>query len=622
MKYLLTLLSLFLFATVSAQNTCHTPPILVPQKSYSNPDPLNGDYCVNVWVEVDYDIYQAKGNETQDFIEGLMGEVATIYAAQDIDLNFTYFYWTEPSPYSGTSSSQYLAQFRQYRETFDGDIATLLSTGASGGIAYVDVLCNGLFGYSFSSIDLFYNPYPAYSWSTMVVAHEVGHSLGSPHTHSCVWNGNNTAIDGCSPSGTSGGCDNPGFPDNGGTIMSYCHLQGSVGINFNKGFHPQPLALMKNRIAGAACVECTDEPDDPDEPEEPADCEEVTVEILLDFFPGEIQWAITRNDTLITSGGPYLKQQMNTIVGDTVCLPEGCYEFLIYDDQGDGLEPIGCSEGLFIVTGPNGEIASGQDFGLFDVTPFCIGEGPNCSPIDFRDVDFLDYSNQNRTDGYAVIVDELRLNGNTWKAIEYEFPENAVVRFDYFVDNRGEIQGIGFVPNIDALYPEVTYNIAGHQIWGNRSLLRQVNGWETIEIPVPADAEYIVFVNDHDVPVPSSASRFRNVEVCSGEEISSVGFFLPDYKVLEDPFTTTLELRNSPVAFESVFYEGEDDALPLPWPNPVNDTLNIPSSPWMVYNIFGIPVMAGKDNQADLTTLPPGAYFLQYGKYTETIIKK
>jgi hypothetical protein len=109
---------------------------------------------------------------------------------------------------------------------------------------------------------------------------------------------------------------------------------------------------------------------------------------------------------------------------------------------------------------------------MFD---FCLGGGSNCQDVNFRDVRFLDYSNQNQTDGFAIIEDELRLNGNTWKAIEYDFPENSTVSFEYFVELRGEIQGIGFTPTAEALYPGYTYNIAGYQPWGNRSLLREVD---------------------------------------------------------------------------------------------------------------------------------------------------
>lgn len=598
MKHLFTLLlALFLLTDVFGQKqTCYTPEIIAPVKSYTNPDPLNGDYCVTLYLEVDYDIYQDKGAGTIAFVEGMMEQVQALYAAQDITLNVNYYYHTTPSPYTDGSSGQLLGQFREQRPTFDGDVAALISYKASGGIAYVDAICSQTFGYSFSSINPTYKNYPEYSWNVEVIAHELGHNLGSPHTHSCAWNGNNTAIDGCSPFGTSGGCDNPGFPDNGGTVMSYCHLQSSVGINFEKGFHPQPLALIKNRIANAQCTDC-DVPDDPGPDTLFCQDNQVIVEILLDYFPHENYWEIGLNGEILATAGPWEKNQMNTIQADTICLPDGCYTFGIWDGGSDGLSTIGCSEGMFVVNGPNGELGSGQDFGLFKGFEFCVGTGNDCPEIDLTDVDYLDYSNQNRDDGYAVIVDELRLTGNTWKAIEYELQAGDVVSFDYFIDARGEIQGIGFVPNTEALYPAFTYNIAGHQIWGNRSLLRQLNGWERIETVVPEDAAYIVFVNDHDVPVPAAASRFKNVEVCrNGEPL--------------------------PMDLSEVYMEGENDAPLLPYPNPVHDTLAVPTSPWVLYDIFGRPIMAGETRQADLSLMPPGTYFLKYGKYTETIIKQ
>src|SRR5690606_2449176 len=87
----------------------------------------------------------------------------------------------------------------------------------------------------------------------MAMTHEMGHGFGSPHTHACAWNGNNTAIDGCGPAaGYSEGCTGP-IPPEGGTIMSYCHLTG-VGINFTLGFGDQPAALIRNTIDSKDCL--------------------------------------------------------------------------------------------------------------------------------------------------------------------------------------------------------------------------------------------------------------------------------------------------------------------------------------------------------------------------------
>jgi hypothetical protein len=92
----------------------------------------------------------------------------------------------------------------------------------------------------------------------MVITHEFGHLLGSPHTHGCHWNGDNTAIDGCGQSEgySEGNCDEGPIPDPDvkGTIMSYCHLVNGVGINLANGFGPQPAARILSKVNAGTCL--------------------------------------------------------------------------------------------------------------------------------------------------------------------------------------------------------------------------------------------------------------------------------------------------------------------------------------------------------------------------------
>lgn len=209
--------------------------------------------CVKIYFEVDYDVYQNKGNlsNTSNFIGAVFNEVATLYQNDGMVIKINeLFIWDETSPYSASNSSGYLSDFRNYRTSFNGDIAHLVSLKSSyGGVAYVDVLCNQNYGYGWSGIRSNYSNVPTYSWTVEVVAHELGHQIGSPHTQSCSWPGG--AIDDCYS--TEGSCAPGPTPENGGTIMSYCHLT-STGINFNNGFGPLPSDLLRSKIASKSCI--------------------------------------------------------------------------------------------------------------------------------------------------------------------------------------------------------------------------------------------------------------------------------------------------------------------------------------------------------------------------------
>jgi len=207
--------------------------------------------CVRVYIEIDDDIVTQKGGATPatNYITGLFNQSIILYSNEQINMMISQILaWTTNSPYSGTTSSAMLSSFQANTGEFNGNVGHLVSYQASGGIAVLDNLCstNPDWRKCFSSIDASYQNVPTYSWSVMVITHEMGHVVGSKHTHACAWNGNNTAIDGCAGA-TEGGCPLPGNPSGGGTIMSYCHLT-NVGINLNLGFGSQPGNVIRNRV--------------------------------------------------------------------------------------------------------------------------------------------------------------------------------------------------------------------------------------------------------------------------------------------------------------------------------------------------------------------------------------
>jgi len=117
------------------------------------------------------------------------------------------------------------------------------------GIAYLNALCSSGIGYGLSAtLNGTINNIPNYSYDVVVVAHEIGHNFGSPHTHNCSWVGG--PIDTCEQ--VEGGCYNGPLRPTVGTIMSYCDLSpgGSVILDFGD----QPGELIRIRAELAGCI--------------------------------------------------------------------------------------------------------------------------------------------------------------------------------------------------------------------------------------------------------------------------------------------------------------------------------------------------------------------------------
>lgn len=216
----------------------------------------------NIAVESDFELFSFFSGSIEratNYIISLYVPVSAIYTRDvNVKLELTYIrVWsTSADPYpDATSSSTLLNAFRSYwNANMQGTprtIAHFISTrpGGLGGVAWVDVLCatgGNSYGYAFSDIDGTFNNLPTYSWDCMVVAHETGHNFGSPHTHNCSWPGG--PIDSCYT--VEGGCYNGPQIPRVGTIMSYCHLNGSIVLYFG----PLPSNLIRTKAESAGCM--------------------------------------------------------------------------------------------------------------------------------------------------------------------------------------------------------------------------------------------------------------------------------------------------------------------------------------------------------------------------------
>jgi len=222
--------------------------------------------AVEIYIECDYQMYQNHGSNSAtvtNYVNSLFTEVATLYANENIIIQLSQVtVWSSNDGYASGSGGLTSFATALNSSGFNGDLAMLLTndTGSNGGVAYVDQLC-GSNPYAYCDILNSHSSVPTYSWDVQVVAHEMGHNFGSSHTHDCVWGPNgNEQIDDCGSQVLGGGScydpSNPIIPTNGGTIMSYCHIN-STGINFNKGFGALPGDLIRSKHSTCMCDNST-----------------------------------------------------------------------------------------------------------------------------------------------------------------------------------------------------------------------------------------------------------------------------------------------------------------------------------------------------------------------------
>jgi len=233
------------------------------------------DDCVDVEFEIDSDIMNRYGgvfDDARNYVAGMFNQAAAIYSLENINIRISrYLYWSATSVYQSLPDdsfqmlSTYQNQIVSRGNGIQGTIGHLISFKVSGGgiAAGFSGLCNSDVRNSLCFTGLFgsFNTFPTYSRDVKVLTHEMGHLIGSRHTHACVWNGLNTAIDGC---GTpEGRCARPGLPSS-GTIMSYCDSTGLRPVDFTLGFGDQPGDLIRSRVAAATCLpQCDDSPTSP-----------------------------------------------------------------------------------------------------------------------------------------------------------------------------------------------------------------------------------------------------------------------------------------------------------------------------------------------------------------------
>lgn len=252
----------------------------------NNPDFYNPLIRINktcgVYVEVTNDLFKFWGNDTgrvAQYVTTILTNVIALYDREGINVTLNkVFMWDTPDPYGNPfDNSQYLDIFttninENKPTTPDAQFKHLLHNKNLGGIAWINGSSDGYV--TEASIDPYYacavtgigsnnvvNSNTTYSWPVMCFTHEMGHNLGSRHTHWCGWksdvNQSIGRIDSCYQGESTDGPANctPNTytvrqSNTRGSIMSYCHLNGA--ISFTTGFGKYPRYVIRSNLNGAA----------------------------------------------------------------------------------------------------------------------------------------------------------------------------------------------------------------------------------------------------------------------------------------------------------------------------------------------------------------------------------
>lgn len=137
-------------------------------------------------VDADVEFVALHGASTVAEIEAILNEVDGIFRDQlgiTIEIVSINTWSVEPDPYDSTDAGTLLGEFRNHWNNDDDaparDLAHLFTgknlDGSTVGVAYTSVLCHGTFGYGLSQ------QLGSNALMPILVAHEMGHNLGSGH---------------------------------------------------------------------------------------------------------------------------------------------------------------------------------------------------------------------------------------------------------------------------------------------------------------------------------------------------------------------------------------------------------------------------------------------------------
>ena len=330
----------------------------LPQAMPSGPStPAHSTTMLEVQVAIDTDTelldhFGSLGTAT-NYVTSLFAAANVIYE-RDVQLHLKLNYLrlrASSDPWTTANTGDALDELQTHWLTLannmpnaQNDVVHLVSgKGPSGGVAYVPGACNAQFHFGVSQVNAAFDVSDPYGiWDVLVFTHELGHNMGSDHTH-CY----DPPVDQCF-SGESGCYVGPtSVPPGGGTIMSYCHLLPGSYANVDLLFGPTVSATIRGFSEGAGCFSvaavCGDGKTDPGEQCDDGDTDDgdgcsSLCEIEGACGDGAVGAGEQCDDGNTTPGdGCGATCQLETVCGNGI--PEGAEQC----DDGNTISGDGCS---------------------------------------------------------------------------------------------------------------------------------------------------------------------------------------------------------------------------------------------------------------------------------------
>ena len=214
-------------------------------------------------IETDHELWARFGSDagTLDYLASLAAASSAI-DERDVSVRLRFSYirlWpTASDPWSATATDQQLDEVRNYWTNPANNMDAIAGPHAlvhfisgksvQGGIAYIGSVCDPRYSFGVSQV---YGHFdlsdPTQIWDVLVVTHEIGHNLGTPHTH-CY----SPPVDECYDQ--EPGCYAGPVVCSRGTIMSYCHLSCGGLSDIDLVFGAAVSAQIRSTVATASCL--------------------------------------------------------------------------------------------------------------------------------------------------------------------------------------------------------------------------------------------------------------------------------------------------------------------------------------------------------------------------------